>query len=145
MQLTKSENAPKDLTLKRVRYVKSNIESCIQILQSWVPMFEDEKNLYSLSSGFHGHEDIEKDLMNTEVIDRKQQEEFINDRIKTKKVSFYYPIKKNKLKTFSTNTSKISSKTGKALVERDMLNRVLVAREFPEEDISLKELLSFSL
>ena len=108
-------------------------------------MFEDEKNLYSLSSGFHGHEDIEKDLMNAEVIDRKQQEEFINDRIKTKKVSFYYPIKKNKLKTFSTNTSKISSKTGKALVERDMLNRVLVAREFPEEDISLKELLSFSL
>ena len=145
MQLTKSENAPKDLTLKQVSYVESNIESCIQILQSWVPMFEDEKNLYSLSSGFHGHEDIEKDLMSTEVIDRKQQEEFINDRIKTKKVSFYYPIKKNKLKTFSTNTSKISSKTRKALVERDMLNRVLVAREFPEEDISLKELLSFSL
>ena len=83
-------------------------------------MFEDEKNLYSLPSGFHGHKDIEKDLMNTEVIYRKQQEEF------------------------STNTSKISSKTGKALVERDMLSRVLVAREFPEEDISLKRVVTFS-
>ena len=62
--------------------------------------------------------------MNTEVIDGKQQE-FVNDQIETKKVSFYYPIKKNKLKTFSTNASKISSKTGKALVERDMFDRVL--------------------
>ena len=108
-------------------------------------MFEDEKNLYSLSSGYHAHEDIEKNLINAEVIGRKQQEQFVSDRIKTKKVSFYYPIKKNKLKTFSMNTSKISSKTGKALVERDMFNRVLVAHEFAEEDISLKELLSFFL
>ena len=69
----------------------------------------------------------------------------VNDQIKTKKVSFYYPTKKIKFKTFSTNTSKISLKTGKALVERDMFNRVLVACEFAEEDISLKELLFFSL
>ena len=75
--------------------------------------------MYSLLSGYHAHEDIEKDLMNAEVIGGKQQE-FVNDRTKTKKVSFYYPIKKNKLKTFSTNTLKISSKTGKALVERDV-------------------------
>ena len=59
----------------------------------------------------------------------KLQEEFVNDRIKTMTESFYYPLKKNKLKTFSTNTSK----TGKALVaERNMLNRVLVAREFAQ-------------
>ena len=67
----------------------------------------------------------------------------VNNQIKTKKVSFYYPTKKIKVKTFSTNTSKISLKTGKALVERDMFNRVLVACEFAEEDISLKELLFF--
>ena len=41
-------------------------------------MFEDEKNLYSLSSGYHADEDIEKDLMNAEVIGRKQ-EEFVTD------------------------------------------------------------------
>ena len=145
MQLTKSENAPKGSKPKRVSHVKSKIESCIQILQNWAPMFEDEKSVYSPSSGYHAHGDIEKDLMNAEVIGRKQQEEFVNDRIKTKKVSFYCPIKKKKLKTFSMNTSKISSKTGKAIVERDMFIRVLVAREFAEEDISLKELLSFSL
>ena len=34
LQLTKSENAPKDLTPKRVSYVECKIESCIQILQS---------------------------------------------------------------------------------------------------------------
>ena len=144
LQLTKSENAPKGSKPKRVSHVKSKIESCIQILQNWAPMFEDEKSVYSPSSGYHAHGDIEKDLMNAEVIGRKQQE-FVNDRIKTKKVSFYCPIKKNKLKTFSMNTSKISSKTGKAIVERDMFIGVLVAREFAEEDISLKELLSFSL
>ena len=44
LQLTKSENAPKDLTPKRIRYVESKIESCIQILQSWALMFEDEKS-----------------------------------------------------------------------------------------------------
>ena len=62
----------------------------------------------------------------------------VNNQIKTKKVSFYYLTKKIKVKTFSTNTSKISLKTGKALVERDMFNRVFVACEFAEEDISLK-------
>ena len=76
-------------------------------------MFEDQKNLYSLSSGYHAPEDVEKDLTNAEVLGTKLQEEFVNGRIKTKKVSFYYLIKKYKLKTFSTNTSKVSSKTGK--------------------------------
>ena len=100
----------------------------------------------------------------------KLQEELVNDRIKKMKVSFYYPIKKNKLKTFSTNTWKISSKTEKALAKRNMLNRVLAAREFAQghqsqwvliflpvtrctviifigwiPDTSLKELLFFSL
>ena len=145
LQLTKPENVPKDLAATRVSYVESKIKSCIQVLQSWVPMFEDKKNLYNLSSEYHAHEDIEKDLLNAEVIGRKLQEEFVNDRIKIKEISFYYPIKKNKLKTFSTNISKVSSKTRKVLAERDMFNRVLVAREFAEEYISLKELLSFSL
>ena len=42
------------------------------------------------------HEDIEKYLMNAEVIGKKLQEEFVNAQIKTKKASFYYLIKKNK-------------------------------------------------
>ena len=70
------------------------IENCIQVLQSWDPIFEDQKNLNSLSSGYHAPEDVKKDLMNVEVIRTKLQERFINDRIKTKKVWFYYPIKK---------------------------------------------------
>ena len=78
-------------------------------MKSWDTMFQDEKNLYSLPSGYHAPEDVKQDLMNAEVIGTKLQEEFVNERIKTKKVSFYYSIKKNKLKTFSTNTSKISS------------------------------------
>ena len=90
----------------------------------WAPMFEDQKNWYSLSSGYHTHEDIEKDLMSAEVIGRKLQEKFVNDQIKTKKVSFHYPIKKNKLKTFSANILKVSSKTRKALAKRDMLNNL---------------------
>ena len=91
-------------------------------------MFEDQKNLYSLSSGYHAPEDVKKDLTKRKKR-TKLQEEFVNDRIKTMTESFYYPIKKNKLKTFSTNTSK----TGKALVaERDILNRVLVACEFAQ-------------
>ena len=67
-------------------------------------MFEDQKNLHSLSSRYHAPKDVKKDLMNVEVMGTKLQEEFVNDRIKKTKVSFYYPIKKNKLKTFSTNT-----------------------------------------
>ena len=81
-------------------------------------MLEDEKNLYSLPSGYHAHEDYEKDLMNAEVIGRRLLEEFVKDRMKTKKVSCYYPIEKNKLKVFSTNISKVSLKTGKALADR---------------------------
>ena len=76
-------------------------------------MFEDQKKLYSLSSGYHASEDVKKDLMNTEVTRTKLQEEFVNDRIKAKKLSFCYPTKKNKLKTFSTSTSKISLKIRK--------------------------------
>ena len=76
-------------------------------------MFEDLKNVYSLSSGYHTPEDFKKDLVTTEVTRTELQEGFVNDRIKAKKVSFCYPIKKNKLKTFSTSTSKISLKIRK--------------------------------
>ena len=48
LQLTKSENVPKNLAPAQMSYVESEIESCVQVLQSWVPMLEDEKNLYSL-------------------------------------------------------------------------------------------------
>ena len=41
-------------------------------------MFKVKKNLYSLSSVCHAHEDIVKDLMNAEVTGSKQ-EEFVND------------------------------------------------------------------
>ena len=50
LQLTKSENFLKDLAPTQVSYVESKIKSCIQVLQSWAPMFEDKKNMYSLSS-----------------------------------------------------------------------------------------------
>ena len=83
-------------------------------------MFKDKKDLHSLLSGHHAHEDIEKDLMNAEVIGKKLQEGFVNDQIKTKKVPFYYQIKRKKLKIFSRNISKVSSKTGKTLVKKDM-------------------------
>ena len=83
--------------------------------------------------------------MNAEVMGTKLQEKFVNDRTKTKKVSFYYLIKKYKLKTLSTNISKVSSKTGKTIADRDTFSRVLVAHEFAEKDISLKELLFLSL
>ena len=59
---TKSENVPKDLAPTRVSYVESKIESCIQVFQSWAPMFEDKENLYSLSSGYHAHENMRKIL-----------------------------------------------------------------------------------
>ena len=68
------------------------------------PYVQRQKNLYSLLSGYHAHKDIEKDLMNAEVIG-KPQEGFVNYQIKTKKVPFYYQIKKNKLKIFSRNIS----------------------------------------
>ena len=73
LQLTKSENVPKDLAPSRVSYVESKIESCIQVLQNWDLMFEDEKNLYSLSPGYYAHEDVKKDSMNAEAIGRKLQ------------------------------------------------------------------------
>ena len=37
---------------------------------------------------------VQKDFLNAEVIGRRQQEEFVNNQIKTKKVLFYYLIKK---------------------------------------------------
>ena len=58
LQLTKSENVPKDIAQSRVRYVESKIKSCVQLLQSWSPIFEDEKSLHSLSSRYHAHGDI---------------------------------------------------------------------------------------
>ena len=106
-------------------------------------MFEDQRNLCSLSSGYHAPKVVEKDLLNAGIIRRKAQEEFVNDRIKTKKVSFCYLIKKYKFKTFSTNISKVPSRTGKALAVRDLFNRVLVARESAEKDISHRVVIFF--
>ena len=51
--------------------------------------------------------------------------------------------KEKQLKKFPTNISKVSSKTGKALAERDLFSRVIVALEFAEDDIQSQRVAIF--
>ena len=114
-----------------MKFDEAAVERCY-VLQQWVPIFSDENQLASLSSGVVNPDDVNSDLLEAKAIGmeksrvhRKQNQIQQNWLLRSNKT--------NKLKTFSTmRSSKSVNVKGKDCIvraDRDLFARLLIIRE----------------
>ena len=100
-----------------------------------------------MSSGQQILEDVKQDLLNARKIGEKQLKEFIDNRILSDKVGFYEPIKRLKLKTFTSlkvkKTTKVKEKEHTIESSLKMFSRFIILQE--KRNISIREVLNYEL
>ena len=86
--------------------VKSEQDTCsvLQAISNFTNPFtiEDKDALYCLSFGAPVPQDAESDILTADDIGKKAHREFVQKRLVEEKTTFYSPVKKQNLKTFST-------------------------------------------
>ena len=88
--------------------------------------FEKSDSLKSLSGTTCVIMDIATDPLKAENAGKKQVETFIAERVKSKNVSFYAPIKKNKLKSFAKLRVQKKGQIQKKLVTEERVTRYVL-------------------
>ena len=68
----------------------------------------DRKGLYCISSGQKVPLEIEKDVLGAEALGQEAKIQFIETRLKSDEKSFFDPVKRLNLKTFSAMGKKVS-------------------------------------
>ena len=89
------------MKLNTVNYLKK----CYDVLENWPAIFDDS-HILPLSSARFADKEVESDLLGAKEIGEQYLEEFVKNHIIEKSVAFYDPIKKKKLKTFSSMQAK---------------------------------------
>ena len=87
-------------------------------------------------------------LLGSAETGRQSMENFISSRIQSRKINFWDPVQKLKIKSFSSAAKKIAVKNQKDMTvsvnaDRELFGRLLVAAK--NRDIKLKEVLSYEL
>ena len=102
----------------------------------------------NLSSGVEATVDVTTDLLLAQSVGENAFNEFIKDRLQSTKTSFYDPVKRRGLKTFSSmkvkKVVKVKEKSVTIAAERSIFGRLLVIAK-DREGLSLKVVLSYSL
>ena len=139
---------PKDLGKSRMVFNNESAHRSYAVLSNWGNPFDYRESLINLCSGIEAPKNIENDLLNAESIGVAALNDFLDNRIKSSKVSFYDPIKKASLKSFNHLKVKkvINSKERSVTIaaERSIFGRLLVVAK-NRQGLSLKEVLSYSL
>lgn len=139
---------PKDLLASRRAIDNGAVNRAYDVLENWGNPFDARSYLINICSGKETTQDIQKDLITAESVGESCLQSFINDRLKTSKISFYDPIKKLKLKSFSDlkvkSTIKLNSKTLSIAAERSMFGRLLVIAQ-SRDSLTLKQIFNYSL
>ena len=102
--LTRShdESKPKDLGKSRIAFDEEKVQKCYETIGTWKNPFKESDNLNGLASGVAAPEEIVEDLLSASSKGKVQFEDFVAKRIETNEIPFYDPIKKLKLKTFTS-------------------------------------------
>ena len=141
-------SVPKDLRKSRIAFNINNVEKALEVLTGWGSPFDYRDALINVTSGLEAPEEVSGDILQAHQKGMKAMNAFIDDRIKTSKVSFYAPIKQLALKTFKSmnkkKTIKFQDKTITLAAERSLFGRLLViARNGC--GLTLKQVLQYSL
>ena len=123
----------KEVGETRMKFDEASVQKCCDILDTWTPIFQESYDLVSLSSGVNATQDVQQDLLKAKSVGEEGSSEFINNRIKSDNVSFYSPIKKTNLKTFSSMNAKkyikLKDKSVVVKADRDFFGRMLILQE----------------
>lgn len=148
LSIKRHSTSPKDLGKARLEFNKNAVQEAYVIMSNWGNPFETRESLVNISSGVEASDEVKRDLIEAELKGESSVQEFSKKRLKSSEVSFYDPIKRLSLKTFSDmkikKTIKLKEKSVTLAVERSIFGRLLaVAKD--REGLSLQKVLSYSL
>ena len=103
-----TEKQQRDLRPREITRSEEQVQQTVQAFQSFINPFQLETSqpLTSLSSGAAMPKEVRYDVLNALKNGKTQKDKFIRDRLQTKKVIFFEPIKRNRFKTMSSTTPK---------------------------------------
>ena len=126
---------------KAVTRISSTLDSMLN------PFDTHHEGIVCLSSGTVAVEEIKKDLLAAPDKGEKAVKEFMDQRLLSKSVDIFAPIKALQLKTFSDQAkTKKKSAAGKdviLLADKKLFSRLLIIGQ--SKNIDLREILSYSL
>ena len=126
----------------------NRVQTALDVMTNWGSPFEHRDSLINVASGIEATDEVSSDLLAAVQKGEKSMHEFIEDRIKTSKTSFYAPIKRMSLKSFGDlkkkKTIKLKEKTITLAAERSLFGRLLAIAS-NGKGLSLKETLQYSL
>ena len=98
--LIKKESRPKDIGSSRKEFDSNNINRLKEVLDSWGNPFDEKEALIHICSCVEASNDVTRDLLQAEKTGDAKMKEFWKERFQSTKISFFSPIKQNKLKMF---------------------------------------------
>ena len=141
----------RDLRTSGILHSENDVLAVKRAIENFINPFNvgDDKKLYCISSGKAVSEDIKNSILSSEETGRTAKEEFIRDRLVTKK-NFFLPVEKKGLKTFASASKSVVIKTTKnKQVEYKQQSNVafqlLVQAQMVDEKVDLVELVSYPL
>ena len=148
LKFQKKSVKPKDLGKSRNDFNHDKVDRAIEVISNWGNPFKKRDCLINICSGVKAPPELADDIIQAEDIGLTSLREFIDKRIVNSEVSFYDPIKKNKLRTFAylfkKKSIKLQDKTITLTAERAIFARMLVIAKI-QEGMSLKLLMTYSL
>ena len=123
------------------------VQKCASLIEEWLNLFQKAEELVFLLSGQQAPEDLKQDLLKERKIGEKQPQEFIDNRILSDKVGFCEPIKRLKLKTFTSlkvkKTTRVKGKDHTIESRLKAFSRSIILQE--KRNISIREVLNYEL
>ena len=94
----------KDIRKSEIQHSEADVKKVVDAISNFVnpPEVENKDLLYCISSGAPAPTDVEEDLFLADMSGNKACDEFIEDCLIKKTASFFYPVKKQRLKTFAS-------------------------------------------
>lgn len=108
-----------------------SVKAVVELLDNdWVNPFENQmQDMVSLSSGISASEDVKNDLLRGQELGSTAYNSFVESRLKEGK-NFYEPLKKMKLKTFSSMREKKKTTRGNVetvlMADHQLFSRMLL-------------------
>ena len=139
----------KDCGAKRIKKDEVSVQAVLESIKtgSNPSAVEDTTNLFSISSAVVVPDDIAANILNAYTIREKRFVQFINEILKSSKVSFYDTLPNLKLKTFSaevkTTYVKMKGQELTVRADRNLFTRLLIVAQ--TRSLNMRDVLCYEL
>ena len=136
----------KDLTPSRIKKDERDVQAIIDVAKNVFINPFSRSSLISISNGMVATENVREDLLNAKEKGMEAMEEFITSRLtENPEVEFFDPIKKMKLKTFSTMKKTVTNKVKDKIIpvksHSNMFGQLALLMQ--TRDIDLREVFKY--